>query len=391
MKKLQFKSFSKSALVLATISVATLASCSKDEVSENMTQPTANQAPAQQERGTGEYIIVTKDGNVESLLAETGIEALNYGKGNNLAAIAKGFTAKLNATQLAALRNDSRIDYIEEDRIVYPAMSDGISTTIKTTQQISWGVKKIGGAGNGVGKTAWIIDSGIDPNHSDLNVDKTRSKSFLASTQGADYKSYADAFGHGTQVAGIIGAKNNGYGTVGVAAGATLVSLRVMDARGAALVSKITAALNHVAYYGKAGDVVNLSIGFGASSTVDAAVQKVAAKGIFVAIASGNSNADAKNYSPARVNGTNIYTVSSMNNSNVFISGANFGATTVDYAAPGTNIATTAKGGGYVLFGGTSSAAPHMAGVLLVTGGKPRANGLVSGDKDGKPDPILSR
>ncbi|RYD74477.1 MAG: S8 family peptidase [Sphingobacteriales bacterium] len=406
MKKNQFKSFSPKALAIATLSVATLASCSKDEISNNMTQDNFKQEAPVSEKSTGEYIVVMKDGSqisgeasgsaanilaqAKTMLAENNIGGIEINENN---AISNGFTAKLTALQLSSLKSDNRIAYIEEDRIVYPAMADGDikSTTIGTTQQKSWGVTKVGGPGNGVGKTAWIIDSGIDPNHSDLNVDKTRSKSFLTSTQGSDYKSYADAYGHGTSVAGIIGAKNNGFGTVGVAAGATLVSLRVMDAKGSAYVSKIAAALNWVAYYGKPGDVVNLSIGFGVSTTVDAAVKKVAAKGIYVAIAAGNSATDAANSSPARVNATNVFTVSNMNSTAIFNSTSNYGATTVDYAAPGVNIVTTAKGNGYAIFNGTSAAAPHMAGILLLNAGKPRANGYVSGDKDAKTDPIASR
>jgi subtilisin family serine protease len=326
----------------------------------------------------------------EQLFNDNGIQGIDLKEDNTISG--NGFTAKLNADQLAALKKDDRIAYIEEDKLVKPALADGDvkSTTISTVQQISWGTKKVG-YGSGVGKTAWIIDSGIDPNHKDLTVDKTRSKSFLTSTQAGTYTSPYDEYGHGTQVAGIIGAKNNTYGTLGVAAGATLVSLRVMDANGSAYISKIVAALNHVAYYGKAGDVVNLSIGVSASSTLDDAVRKVAAKGIYVAIAAGNNNGDASLRSPARVNATNVFTVSAMNSTSYFTYPSNYGATTVDYAAPGVNVVTTAKGGGYAIFNGTSSAAPHMAGVLLLNAGKPRYSGYVSADKDSKADLILLR
>ncbi|MGZ5282358.1 MAG: S8 family serine peptidase [Bacteroidia bacterium] len=410
MKKVQFKSFSRNALVLATISVATLASCSKDELANNALESgnPQQETPAAQGKATGEYIVVMKDGSeissqsgssygnqlekiknmAEQVLTENGIAGIILNEENTLAG--NGFTAKLNAAQLAALKKDARIAYIEEDKLVQPALGDAVSTTIGTVQQISWGTKKVGTA-SGVGKTAWIIDSGIDPNHKDLTVDKTRSKSFLTSTQAGTYTSYADEFGHGTNVAGIIGAKNNTYGTVGVAAGATLVSLRVMDRNGSAYLSKIVAALNHVAYYGKAGDVVNLSLGVAASSTLDAAVQKVAAKGIFVAIASGNNAGDAALRSPARVNATNVFTVSAMNSSGMFESWSNYGATTVDYSAPGASVVTSAKGGGYALFGGTSASAPHMAGILLLNAGKPRYSGYVTGDKDSKADPIAIR
>ncbi|MGZ5244847.1 MAG: S8 family peptidase, partial [Bacteroidia bacterium] len=373
MKNNIFKSFSTKALILATASVATLASCSKDELAQDLNnQNTPKQEmPATSGKITGQYMVTLKDGSqadlhgrgsygnqldkirdmAKSLMSDNGIQSFELTDEN---AIGSGFTTKLTPEQIASLKKDARVALIEEDRLVNPAMGDAVSTTISTVQQTSWGTTKVGGAGDGTGKTAWIIDSGIDPNHADLNVDKTRSKSFLTSTQAGTYTSYADEFGHGTNVAGIIGAKNNTIGTVGVAAGATLVSLRVMDRNGSAYLSKIVAALNHVAYYGKAGDVVNLSLGVAASSTLDAAVQKVAAKGIFVAIASGNNAGDAALRSPARVNATNVFTVSAMNSSGMFESWSNYGATTVDYSAPGASVVTSAKGGGYALFGGTS-------------------------------------
>ena len=407
----KFESFSPKALALAVLSVATLASCSKDEISQDMAQhSTEQQAPISQGKSTGNYIVVLKDGSeiagqkhglsygtqlekvkgmALSLLKDNGIPSVEINDDNN---IGNGFTAKLSAEQISSLKKDTRVAYIEEDRLIQPSLSgDVASSTISTVQKTSWGVTKVGGIGNGTGKTAWIIDSGIDPAHKDLNVDKTRSKSFLTSTQGSDYKSYADAFGHGTQVAGIIGAKNNTYGTVGVAANASLVSLRVMDRNGSAYLSKIVAALNWVATYGKAGDVVNLSIGTAPSTTLDAAVKKVASKGIFVAIAAGNSAKDASLYSPSRVNATNVFTVSNMDAYGKFNSTSNYGATTVDYAAPGTSIYTTAKGGGYAIVGGTSFSAPHMAGVLLMTGGRPKYSGYVTGDKDSKADKMVTK
>jgi subtilisin family serine protease len=162
-----------------------------------------------------------------------------------------------------------------------------------------------------------------------------------------------------------------------------------MDANGSAYVSKIVAALNWVAAYGKAGDVVNLSIGVPASTTLDDAVKQVAAKGIYVAVAAGNNGGDASLLSPARVNATNVYTVSAMSGSGVLESYSNYGSP-VDYAAPSGGY-TTAMGGGYATFGGTSCATPHMAGVLLVTNGSPKYSGYITGDKDNNPDPMLSK
>jgi subtilisin family serine protease len=282
---------------------------------------------------------------------------------------------------------------VDRDILVNAAQSslETVATDATAIQIVSWGVTKVGGAGDGTGKTAWIIDSGIDYNHPDLNVDKTRSRSFLTSDMGGNWSSPSDEYGHGTQVAGIIGAKNDGQGAVGVAAGCNLVSLRIMNASGQCYSSALIKALNHVYTYGKPGDVVNLSVSFAANGTIDYYVQKVASRGIYVAIAAGNNNADASTKSPARVNGTNIYTVSGMLKDGSLWSSSNYGATTVDFAAAASEVYTTAKGGGYTTVGGTSMAAPHVAGILLVNAGKVNSAGTVTGDRDGKADPIAKR
>jgi subtilisin family serine protease len=302
----------------------------------------------------------------------------------------------MSPSEASKLKNDPRVKSVDRDMLVNAAQGslevmaqDGTSAT--TGQIISWGISKIGGAGDGTGKTAWIIDSGIDFNHPDLNVDKTRSKSFLTSDMGGNWSSATDEYGHGTQVAGIIGAKNDGQGAVGVAAGANLVSLRIMNHAGQCYSSALIKALNHVYTYGKAGDVVNLSVAFAANGTIDYYVQKVASRGIFVAIAAGNNNADVSTKSPARVNGTNIYTVSGMTSNGARWTSSNYGATTIDFAAASVDIYTTNKGGGYTTVGGTSMASPHVAGILLLNGGKVNNGGTITGDVDGKADVIAKR
>jgi subtilisin family serine protease len=155
--------------------------------------------------------------------------------------------------------------------------------------------------------------------------------------------------------------------------------------------SGLIKALNYVYSYGKPGDVVNLSCSFSANSTIDYYVKKVASRGIYIAIAAGNNNGDAIYKSPARVNGTGIYTVSGMNSDGSRWSNSNYGATTVDYAAAATNVYTTAKGGGYTTVGGTSMSSPFVAGILLVDGGRINSGGYITGDVDGKADPIAKR
>jgi len=267
--------------------------------------------------------------------------------------------------------------------VTEPAPTTGsyASITPKAGELVPWNIARVG-YGDGTGKTAWVIDSGIDTDHQDLNIDLARSVSFIYGNSSVE-----DGYGHGTIVAGIIAAKNNGSGMIGVASGAKVVALRVFDDAGQGTMSRAISAVNHVINVASAGDVVNMSLGGGISSTLDNAVKTAAAKGIMFAIASGNSAVDCINNSPARVDATNVYTVSAMDRYDRFASFSNFG-TPVDFSAPGAGVTSTANNGSLVnSASGTSFAAPHVAGILLLQG-KVNANGLVTGDKDATPDPI---
>ncbi|MER2998795.1 S8 family serine peptidase [Pontibacter populi] len=267
--------------------------------------------------------------------------------------------------------------------VTEPAPTTGTYNSIVPVagELVPWNIARVG-YGDGTGKTAWVIDSGIDTNHPDLKIDLSRSASFIYGVTSVE-----DGYGHGTIVAGIIAAKNNGSGMIGVASGATIVALRVFDDAGAGTMSRAISAVNHVISVAAPGDVVNMSLGGGISSTLDNAVKTAAAKGIMFAIAAGNSAVDCINNSPARVDAVNVYTVSAMDRYDRFGSFSNYGAP-VDYTAPGVSVTSTANTGGLVnAASGTSFAAPHVAGILLLQG-KVNSNGIVTGDKDSTPDAI---
>ena len=290
-----------------------------------------------------------------------------------------GFVAHLSAKEAASLKDDAAVEAIEPDRIV------ALSTcfTVAEPRLITWNVNRVG-YGDGTGKTAWVIDTGIDFNHPDLNVDQTRSKSFINGVTSA-----ADENGHGTHVAGIIGAKNNTFGVLGVASGGSLVSLRVLDKDGNGVLSSIIQALGYVNANGHAGDVVNMSLGEDSISTIlDQQVQSTAERGIYVAIAAGNDKEPARNFSPGRANGANIFTVSAIDSLDNFANFSNYGNDVVDFAAPGVRILSTYIGGKYAYMSGTSMAAPHLAGLLLLKGRNITTSGTAKNDPDGTPDPI---
>jgi len=298
---------------------------------------------------------------------------------NSFAGEPGGFIAKMTAAQAEVLRHDASVEAVEPDRII----SLGNCFTVVAPRLITWNIIKVG-YGNGIGKTAWIIDSGIDYDHPDLTVDKSRSRSFISGIISAD-----DSNGHGTHVAGIIGAKNNTIGVLGVASGASLVALKVLDKDGEGNLSYIVQAIGYINTNAAAGDVVNMSVGGESGSEIlDQQVKNTAARGIYFSIAAGNEGKLANLNSPARANGQNIYTVSAVDSLDNFASFSNYGNDVVDFAAPGVRILSTWTDNRYAYASGTSMAAPHVAGLLLLRGRNITSSGTAKNDPDGTPDPI---
>lgn len=291
-----------------------------------------------------------------------------------------GFIATLSDEQAARVKTDPSVAIVEKDRII----SLATCFTVVEPRTITWNINRVG-YGDGRGKTAWIIDTGIDYEHPDLNVDTVRSRSFLPGIPSAD-----DQNGHGTHVGGIIGAKNNSFGTLGVASGANLVSLRVLDENGSGLLSYIVQALAYINANAAAGDVVNMSLGDddGISPTLDQQVISTSNRGILIAIAAGNDHELANKYSPGRANGPNIFTVSAIDSLDNFASFSNYGNDVVDYAVPGVRILSAYLNNRYAYMSGTSMAAPHMAGLLLLKGRNITTSGFAKNDPDGTADPI---
>lgn len=299
-----------------------------------------------------------------------------------------GFAAKLSENQLESLKGDKRVKRIEQDYMItlspinaYKGKPGGGGGGSDPAQEIPWGITRVGGgsAYNG-SATAWIIDSGIDLDHPDLNVDVVRSRSFLRRGDADDEN------GHGTHVAGTVAAKDNSIGVVGVAPGATLVAVRVLDRRGSGSTSGVIAGVDYVAANGQNGDVANMSLGGGVSTSLDDAVIAAAASGVKFALAAGNESDDANNHSPARANHANIYTVSAMDINDNFASFSNYGNPPIEFCAPGVSIKSSWKSGGYNTISGTSMAAPHVCGLLLL--GNVGTDGSVNGDPDGNADAI---
>jgi subtilisin family serine protease len=295
----------------------------------------------------------------------------------------KGVTVNMDEADAITLSNAEGVTGVWPDKMV-TLKKPGTVPTEPADEVIPAGITRVGGGATytGSGK-AWIIDTGIDLDHSDLNVDQINGATFVTRTTTPD-----DDNGHGSHCAGIVAAIDNEIGVVGVAAGATVVPVKVLDKKGSGAYSVILEGIDYVMTNASAGDVANMSLGGGVYEPIDLAVEALAASGVFVALAAGNESDDANNHSPARANGTNIYTVSAMDSYDYFASFSNYGNPPIDYCAPGVSIYSTYKSGGYATMSGTSMAAPHVCGLLLATGGNLTTDGYVSGDPDGDADPI---
>lgn len=297
-----------------------------------------------------------------------------------------GIAIQLSDDQLNQLAKDDNVVSIEFDRVVELPKFDveeivPAKASSKMVQSTPCGISRAGGAVNGTDKDSWIwvIDSGIDLDHPDLNVvtNSTYARSFVGGS--AD-----DCNGHGTHVAGTAAAIDNNIGVVGVSAGAAVVPVRVFGCSGGSPTSTIIAAIDHVGQYDLAGDVANLSLGgfFGSGcssfSSYRSAVTSLAQGGTRISIAAGNSSADAANYQPACINGTNIYTVANMTCDGQFWSTSNYNMDPIDVIATGRSVLSTYINGGYATLTGTSMAAPHVAGIMHARNSGPRTSGSVS-------------
>lgn len=323
-------------------------------------------------------------GITKNLLAESGIayrEPLNvYSAG------IAGFAVKMNDSEVAQLRKNPNVRGVWPDMMFILAKPAPAPVPLPA-EVTPPGITRVGGGITYTGtKKAWIIDTGIDLDHADLNVDAASGKTFVTRTTTPN-----DDNGHGTHCAGIVAAIDNTVGVVGVAAGAKVVPVKVLDKRGSGAMSVIIAGVDWVTAYGVAGDAANMSLGGGIYEPLDLEVIQMGAKGIFVALAAGNESDNANNHSPARANGANIYTISACDKNDLWASFSNYGNPPIDYCAPGVSILSTYNTGGLASMSGTSMAAPHACGVLLATGGHPTTNGYVLNDPDGNPDPIIHK
>ena len=356
----------------------------------------------------GHYIVVLK-GSV----ADPAAVAKEMGSKHGLALgfiyshALKGFSAEIPDAVLDKVKNDKRVNYVELDQVVQAfavspqanpnsngnGRGSGSSVT-QPPQKLPTGVNridadlsptaKIDGLDERVNVKVAIIDTGIDLSHPDLNA--VNGKTCVSGTRSAN-----DDNGHGTHVAGIVGAKDNGIGVVGVAPGATLYAVKVLDKRGSGFTSGVICGIDWVTANASTLSITVANMSLGGSGSDDGncgltnqdamhqAICNSVNAGVAYTVAAGNSSVDASTQVPAAYD--EVITVSaiadsdgkcggigsatSYGNDDSFASFSNYGAD-VDFAAPGVNIFSTYKGQSYATLSGTSMASPHVAGAAAL-------------------------
>ena len=253
------------------------------------------------------------------------------------------------------MRDDPSVAYVEPDK------------TVRVTEQtLPYGIDLIDadtsstGAGDGAGDVsnvnAYIIDTGVDKDHPDLNV--VNHVSFHGQKN-------VDCNDHGTHVAGTLAAKDNDSGVVGVAPGAPLTGVKVLGCNGSGRTSDVIKGVDWATEDNASKPAIaNMSLGGRASDALDAAVKRSADGGIFYAVAAGNEGRNACKKSPARAGaGTDngIMTTAATNKSDKEAYFSNYGRC-VDVWAPGVNVLSTWMGGTKTI-SGTSMASPHVGGM----------------------------
>ena len=287
----------------------------------------------------------------------------------------RGFAVELPVTALAVLRHLPGVQGVSPDQPIQVAKA-GTSRVTTQNNPGSYGLDRIDQRNlplshsyrfrsTGSGVTAYIVDTGIRVTHRDFGGRAVLG--YDAVGGGA-----SDCNGHGTHVAGTLGGKN-----AGVAKAVRLVAVRVLDCNGSGGDATVVAGLDWVVAHHQKGQpaVINMSLGGGASSAVDQAVQGAIDNGITVAVAAGNDGgallggltgqSDACHSSPSRVPGA--ITVGATDSNDAFTSYSDYGRC-VDLLAPGDAILSDwfASDTAQETLSGTSMATPHAAGVAAL-------------------------
>jgi len=333
------------ALPLSIVLVAPGAASAAPEPTPRVAVTLAVGAPAIR----GDYIVSLRPGTDAAAVARTLRVRTRY----VYRTAVDGFSASLTDRQLARVRARTDVVRVEQDSVVRADATQsnppyGLDRIDQRTRPLS---RTYTYRATGSGVRAYIIDTGIATSHPDFGG---RAMNVYDALGGNGQ----DCNGHGTHVAGTVGGA-----TYGVAKAALLRGVRVLGCNGSGSTSGIIAAVDWVRANALRPAVANMSLGGGASASLDAAVAALADSGIFTAVAAGNESRDACTVSPARARA--VFTVAASDSTDARASFSNYGGCVEAYA-PGVGVTSAWLSGGTRTISGTSMASPHVAGIAAL-------------------------
>ncbi|MFC4610808.1 S8 family serine peptidase [Streptomyces maoxianensis] len=367
--------------------------------------PAVAEAPAQSDQIPGAYIVTLEDtattegAGMDAVVDEAVAEA--YTMGAQVQHVYRyalhGYSASMSASVAAALADDPGVRSVQPDRRVH-ATAQSIPTGVDRAEADQNLTAAIDGVDTRVDADVAVIDTGITPNHADLNVYQAGGKNCWLPMLNP-----SDLHGHGTHVAGTIGALDNGTGVVGMAPGVRLWPVQVLDPLGTGSTSAVICGIDHVTQHADEIEVANMSLGGSGTDDGDCgksnddamhqAICSSVAAGVTYTVAAGNDHKDAANMIPAAYD--EVITVSALADfdgkpgglgkatcrsdvDDTFANFSNYGSD-IDLIAPGVCITSTSSSGGYTTMSGTSMAAPHVAGAAAL---------YLAGHAGAKPDTV---
>lgn len=359
-------------IVAASVAVAVALTPSVATAAQSGTAPLLGSG------GSGSYIVVLKSGT-----SAAGTDAVARRAGvtvqHRYSATITGFSAKLTRAELAQVRRDPTVAYVEHDGLVRADGSvrtpdvpttgttgtgPGVFTSGSQSPVPSWGLDRIDTRplvydntyrwlSTGWGVRAYVIDTGIRASHPDIYGRVLTGYDFVDNDTNAD-----DCNGHGTSLAGIIGGKVHG-----VAKDVRFVPVRVLNCSGSGTYSGVIAGIDWVTRNHVKPATAILALGGSPSTSLDDAVKRSLAAGVSYSVPAGASASSACNYSPSRVPGA--LTVGASDRNDYVASFTNTGPC-LDLFAPGVSITTIWYTGGTRTISGTSFATAHVAGAAAL-------------------------